>query len=109
MVAARKAGPAWTRKVIYTVTALKVNLRSGRIIRSRVWGWYPTKDLAFSSSFIGDEEAGYYNTWLVERVTAGFPYCGKEDRWWFRLNRKRKVVPMADPKCFSHVCNFSMG
>lgn len=105
---ARRAGPAWTRKVIYTVTALRVDLRNGRITRSRVWCWYPTKELAFKSGFIGDDEAGYYDTWLVETVTAGFPYCRREDRWWFKKLRG-KVVQIPDPPCFSHICNFSIG
>lgn len=103
----RKLAPAWIRKAIFTVTALKF-ARTSIVLHSRVWAWYPTKKLAFASGFIGDDESGYYDTWLVERITAGFPYCGMDSRWWFK-KRDGKVVLVPEPPGVSHICNFSIG
>lgn len=93
-------------EVIYTVTAMKFDPKTGGIKHIRVWGWYPTKKLAFKSGFIGDDECGHYTSWLVEKVPAGFPIC--RERWWFR-KVKGKVVLMPDPKCYEHIFNFSIG
>lgn len=91
---------------IFTVTVL--HTIHGR---KRTWGYFfEHKDatLAVLTNETDMFEDGYYDVAVIEEVPEGLlPMV--EDANWYRWEKPGRVVAIAVPEQYRHICSFSMG
>ena len=118
------------KKVIYTITSLSITkIKRGNIEldamepnRNRLVGYYfdlETAQKCVENDWGAFDEAGYYNTIVIEKVYPGLYNIGAFDEkdahiqyeWWYRHERKphSKWVACEKPNFGVSVCNFGIG
>lgn len=101
-------------KYIYTVTAMggQNEESTGSWLRSRVWGWYSSREAAHDAvihNVTDMNEAGYYNYIVVEKLSEGILPLDTETYWYKFNDQDGKYHAIDQPQWAHGIVNWSMG